>query len=107
MKVNLIALTILSLSSLPSFARENCEPMATKAAMYMSETINGDNRSLTGVTTLSNTKKEQIVEVIVDDIASGGGAHVGYTVTVERNPSPIEANQVCARVIKLELTSEE
>lgn len=105
MKSKLFSVLVISLFSFNSFALENCEAVAKKAALYLSRTINKDARPLSDVTTVSNSSQQQVVEVVVDE--PEGGAHVGYTVTVERNPSPIEAHQTCSRVTKIELTSEE
>ena len=86
-------------------ARQDCEAKAIQAATFISQQINGDSRAQTDVETLSNDASAQVVNVTFDE--PGGGAHISYDVTVERNPSPIEANQTCDRVIKLELASEE
>ncbi|MES2965168.1 MAG: hypothetical protein V4760_14880 [Bdellovibrionota bacterium] len=103
MKIMITALLLVAVSTVAS-ARENCENLALKAATAISK-INKDERPDVDVTNLKDSASEQLVEV--EFSVNEGEAYIAYEVTVERNPSPVEANQTCERITKIEMTREE
>ena len=85
-------------------SQPDCKELAVKAAKALSYVINGDDLATVTVEETINNKRNQVFDVTVSD---DGSAYITYTVTVDRNVSPIEANQWCSRVSKVEITSEE
>ncbi len=109
-KLSLTPLLLLSaLTALPAKADESSRPdcafKAERAAKMIHHRINADVRLMKRAQTTSDSATAQVVEIVFD--SSGGGASVTYSVEIERNPSPIVANQLCARVVRLALVGEE
>lgn len=88
-----------------AFARPDCKSIAKQSALAVGAVVNQNPTDYIAVTEISNSAVQQVFSVAFD--TEERGASVTYTVTVERNPSPIVANQWCMRVKKVELTGEE